>query len=159
MLTQLEKEVLDFFLDAPDGTCIIERECSFDRIILHAVTRFNFLCSQSKLVLFLYSGKSLGSNFWLITSRRNQVFIRKITVVRPTSVTFVRISSHHLYLFPPTFKRDVDASRITERSASFSPFFIGYTLFGKFDHPKLQFETPVLKVPILFSYYYFSKFC
>lgn len=47
MLAQLENEVLDFFMDAPQGTCVIERQCSFDRLILHAITQFNFLCSQS----------------------------------------------------------------------------------------------------------------
>lgn len=48
MLVQLENEVLDFFLETPKGTCVIERQCSFDRLLLHAITRFNFLVSQSK---------------------------------------------------------------------------------------------------------------
>jgi len=47
ILIQLENEVLQFFSQSPKGTCIIERQCSFDRLILHAVTNFNILFSQS----------------------------------------------------------------------------------------------------------------
>ena len=47
ILVKLENEVVDFFLETPKGTCVIERSCSFDRCILHAVTQFNYLYSQS----------------------------------------------------------------------------------------------------------------
>lgn len=48
ILNQIENEVLDFFLDNPTGVCVIERSCSFDRLILHAVSQFSILFSQSK---------------------------------------------------------------------------------------------------------------
>lgn len=47
ILVQLENEVVDFFLETPKGTCVIERSCSFDRCILHAIVQFNYLFSQS----------------------------------------------------------------------------------------------------------------
>lgn len=47
ILNQIENQVLDFFLDNPTGVCVIERSCSFDRLILHAVSQFNILFSQS----------------------------------------------------------------------------------------------------------------
>jgi len=47
ILIHLENEILRFFSESPKETFIIERQCSFDRLILHAITHFNVLFSQS----------------------------------------------------------------------------------------------------------------
>lgn len=47
ILIQLESEIVDFFTKSPKGTCVIERSCSFDRLIVHAICHFNILLSQS----------------------------------------------------------------------------------------------------------------
>lgn len=47
ILIHLENEVLRFFSKSPKDTYIVELQCSFDRLILHAITHFNVLFSQS----------------------------------------------------------------------------------------------------------------
>jgi len=47
ILMHLENEILEFFSTSPKETYVVERQCSFDRLILHAITHFNVLFSQS----------------------------------------------------------------------------------------------------------------
>lgn len=49
MLTGMEKDMLDFFKDTPDGVYVKEPSNSFERLLLHAIAQFHNLQSVSKL--------------------------------------------------------------------------------------------------------------
>lgn len=59
MLAGLEKDMINFFKDSPDGIYVKEPSNSFERLLLHAVAQYHSLHSISRvnLIVLVYGNK------------------------------------------------------------------------------------------------------